>query len=74
MRDDINKLPLPREAKAYARRKGLKSMMQQPAQFLRVNAALTNPGKPNIFKNYDVGKVQNVKEHADALVMRLLDA
>lgn len=33
-------------------------MMRQPDDFIKVNAMLTNPGKPNKFKNYDaVGKV-----------------
>jgi hypothetical protein len=55
MRDDIGSLPIPKEAKAYARRTGLKSMMQQPKQFQRVNAMIMNPGKPDKFKNYEVG-------------------
>lgn len=53
-RDDIGKLPLPRAAKAYARRHGLRSMMRQPRDFQHVNALLTNPGRPDKFKNYDV--------------------
>lgn len=64
MRDDINKLPLPKEAKAYARRTGLKSMMDQPKQFQRVNAKLLNPGKPNKMKNYDVGATTSGKKGA----------
>ena len=57
-RDDISKLPLPAAAKRYARRKGLRSMMRQPKDFKHVNALLTNPGRPDKFKNYDVsGKV-----------------
>ena len=33
-------------------------MMRQPDDFVAVNAEITNPGKPNKFKNYDaVGKV-----------------
>lgn len=55
-RDDIDKLPLSPGAKAYARRSGLKSMMRQPGDFARVNAALTNPGKPNVVKNYTAGQ------------------
>lgn len=59
-RDDIGKLPLPAAAKAYARRKGLKSMMRQPKDFTHVNAMLLNPGKPNVWKNYDaVGSVKH---------------
>lgn len=64
MRDDINKLPLPKEAKAYARRTGLKSMMDQPKQFQRVNAMLLNPGKPNVVKNYDDGTTTDGKKGA----------
>lgn len=56
MRDDIHTLPISREAKAYARRKGLKAMMRQPKDFLKVNAQLTNPGKPDRFQNYDDGE------------------
>lgn len=41
-RDDINKLAIPKAAKAYARRTS-KSMDKQPEQFLAVNAKLTNP-------------------------------
>lgn len=55
-RDDIEKLPLPAAAKAYARRSGLKSMMRQPKDFAAVNAALTNPGKVNKVKNYTAGQ------------------
>lgn len=54
-RDDIGKLPLPTAAKRYARRKGLAAMKRQPAEFKRVNAMLMNPGKPDKWKNYDVG-------------------
>lgn len=43
-RDDINKLAIPAAAKAYARRTSA-SMKDQPEQFLRVNAMLTNPGR-----------------------------
>lgn len=56
VRDDLDSLPLPPEAKAYARRKGLASMMRQPADFCRVNAMLSNPGRPDLFKNYDEGE------------------
>ena len=64
MRDDINKLPIPKEAKAYARRTGLKSMMDQPKQFQRVNAKLLNPGKPDKMKNYEVGCTTDGKKPA----------
>jgi hypothetical protein len=59
MRDDVWKLPLSGKAKRYARRRGLRSMMRQPDDFVAVNAELTNPGKPNVFKNRDaVGLVK----------------
>jgi hypothetical protein len=83
MRDDINKLPLSKEAKAYARRTGLKSMMDQPKQFMRVNAQITNPGKPNKVKNYEVGEqtdgkkgapAKAFKESASEIVDRLLNS
>lgn len=66
MRDDIDILPLPAKAKAYARRKGLASMMRQPDDFVAVNAEITNPGKPNKFKNNDVvGKTHKTWERQD---------
>lgn len=70
MRDDIDKLPLPKEAKAYARRTGLKSMMDQPKQFQRVNAMLLNPGKPNKMRNYDVGATTSGKKGAPEKAMK----
>jgi hypothetical protein len=66
VRDDIGTLPLSAKAKAYARRKGLKSMMRQPDDFVAVNAEITNPGKPNVFKNYDAaGSVKKTWENLD---------
>lgn len=55
-RDDINQVPIPAAARAYARRGGLRSMERQPKDFARVNAMLTNPGKPNKFKNNDASE------------------
>jgi hypothetical protein len=81
MRDDINTLPLSKDAKAYARRTGLKSMMDQPKAFMKVNAQILNPGKPNKLKNYDVGEqtdgkkappAKAFKESAGEIVARLL--
>jgi hypothetical protein len=66
MRDDINELPLSKEAKAYARRSGLRSIMGQPKQFMRVNAQITNPGKPNKVKNYEVGEQTDGRKGAPA--------
>lgn len=75
MRDDINRLGLPRLAQAYARRKGMAAIKRQPFEFMRVNALLMNPGKPNKFKNYDDGeKVRHAfKEAAVQVVRRLID-
>lgn len=55
-RDDINKVPIPPAAKAYARRHGLQSMERQPKDFRRVNAMLMNPGKPDKFVNNDASE------------------
>lgn len=55
--DDLANLPLPAAAKAYARRGGLKSMINQPKAFQKVNAMLTNPGKVNKFQNYTAAKM-----------------
>src|SRR4051812_41993420 len=83
MRDDIGKLPLPPAAKAYARRSGLASMMRQPRDFTRVNAMLTNPGKPNVVKNYTAGSSTDgkpvdsmkhaIKDSAQRIVYTMLD-
>lgn len=73
MRDDIDQLPLPAEAKAYARRTGLKSMQRQPKDFQRVNAMLTNPGLPDQFANRDVGETTDGKKLSEAVVSRMLD-
>jgi len=55
MRDDIDKLNMPDNAKRYARRKGLASMQRQPHDALKVNATLYNFGKVFGFKNRDAG-------------------
>jgi len=82
LRDDIDKLPLPPAAKAYARRKGLAAMKRQPRQFQAVNAMLTNPGKPDKFKEYTAGRTTSgtvpapkhaIKDSARRLVAALLD-
>lgn len=53
-RDDINKLPMSREAKSYARRGGLASMKRQPKDYIKMVAADTNQkGKMSGFKNSD---------------------
>jgi hypothetical protein len=82
MRDDIDKLPLPKAAKAYARRSGLKSMMRQPKDFQKVNAMLLNPGKPDKFKEYECGRTttggrlssqKHAIKEAEEIVNTLLD-
>jgi hypothetical protein len=65
-RDDVWKLPIPRAAKLYARRSGLRSMMRQPDDYVKVNAMLTNPGLPNKFVSRDaVGKVKSAMKEND---------
>jgi hypothetical protein len=74
MRDDVWKLPLPAMAKRYARRKGLKSMMRQPKDFLKVNAMIINKGKDEGFKNRDaVGPVKLTFEAKKRLAIKLLE-
>ena len=77
MRDDLDKLPLPPEAKRYARRKGLASMKRQPQDFLDMCAAVTNQKDRQYgFKNKDdAGKVPHTfKESVDRTLRLLLDA
>ena len=72
MRDDIDKLALPRIAKAFARRGGLKSMMRQPKDFLAVNKVLVNPGlKGDKFKSRDA--VGPVKQASNESIRRLAE-
>lgn len=59
-------------------------MQRQPKEFQHVNAMLTNPGKPNVVKNYTIGQTTDgkpvdsmkhaIKEAAAAIVKELLDA
>lgn len=77
-RDDINSLPLPAAAKAYARRKGLKSMLRQPKDFAHVNHLIMNPTwKKNRFQQHAVGTKMGgsggMKESVRRFVARLLD-
>lgn len=82
MRDDIGKLNMSPRAKAYARRGGLASMMRQPKDFQKVNAEISNPGKPDKFVNRDaVGKVKlamkdsaKIKRLATKLLERVMDS
>lgn len=77
MRDDVWALPLQQAAKLYARRRELRSMERQPKDFVKVNAMLTNPGKPNKFRNYatgdDTAGGRPKLAIKDALARRLLD-
>ena len=55
MRDDIGKLPIPASAKAYARRKGLLSMLRQPRDYIQMVADVT--GQPvKGFRNKDASE------------------
>jgi Protein of unknwon function (DUF3008) len=87
-RDDIKKLPISPEGKAYARRGGLASMKRQPKDYINMVAAETNQkAKEHGFKNYDgqeftggraVGStpVLAKKKHeskAERVVARMLD-
>lgn len=77
MRDDLKKLPLPPEAKSYARRKGLAAMKKQPQSFINMVAAVTDQkDKKRGFKNTDeVGTVPKaIKEAARAIVTCLVEA
>jgi hypothetical protein len=57
MRDDLPKLPLPPEAKRYARRHGMAALKKQPQSFIDMQAAIT--GQRHLkhgFKNTDSGQ------------------
>ncbi len=74
--DDLKNLPLPPEAKAYARRKGLASMKRQPQDFINVMAAITNQKRlKREFKSTDAGgKVPHaIKERASLAVSFLTE-
>jgi hypothetical protein len=73
-RDDVKKLPLPPEAKAYARRKGLASMKRQPQDFINMVASVTNQKHLKAgFKNTDSGgKVPHAFKESAAQVVTLM--
>ncbi len=76
MRDDLKSLPLPSEAKSYARRKGLAAMEKQPGTYINMVAAVTNQqSKKHGFKNTnEVGTVPSaVKECARRIVAYLVE-
>ena len=74
MRDDLKKLPLPPEAKAYARRGGLASMKRQPQDFINMMAAVTNQRHlKKGFKNTGPpGQVPHTLKESVALVVAAL--
>jgi hypothetical protein len=77
VRDDLNKLPLPPEAKAYARRKGLSAMKNQPQSYINMAAAVSGQSdRKRRFKNRDeVGAVSHaIKESACLLVAVLIES
>lgn len=73
--DDLAKLPLPANAKRYARRQGMGALQRQPLEFISVMATLTNQkGRQHGFANKDeVGKVPKaIKEDVDRVLGFLL--
>lgn len=57
MRDDIDKLPLPPEAKSYARGKGMKFLKAKPQNYIDMIAAVTNQkDRKKGFGNKDAGE------------------
>jgi hypothetical protein len=77
VRDDLKSLPLPPEAKAYARRSGLAAMKKQPQSFINMAAAVSNQrSKKHGFKNTDeVGTVSKaIKECARLIVQALTES
>ena len=76
MRDDLKNLPLPKEARAYARRSGMSALKRQPQQFINMVAAVTDQkSKKHGFKNTDeVGRVPSaIKECARLIVAQLVE-
>jgi len=61
-RDDIGRLPLPPEAKAYARRRGLGALKRQPRQYIGMIAAVTDQkARRRGFGNKDDGQKSGQK-------------
>lgn len=57
MRDDLNQLPLPPEAKRYARGKGLRFLRNKPQSYIDMVAAVTGQqALKKGFRNRDVGE------------------
>ena len=78
MRDDIDKLPLPKEAKSYARGKGMKFLQAKPQNYIDMVAAVTGQkALKKGFKNTDAGQStdgKKIKEDAHRIVDTLLYA
>jgi hypothetical protein len=56
-RDDIDKLPLPPEAKSYARGKGMAFLKAKPQNYIDMIAAVTGQkDRKSGFKNKDAGE------------------
>ena len=67
MRDDINKLPLPPEAKSYARGKGMKFLKAKPQNYIDMVAAVTNQkDRKKGFGNADAGETTAGKKLREA--------
>ena len=75
-RDDIDTLPLPPEAKSYARGKGMAFLKAKPQNYINMVAAVTNQkGLKKGFKNTDAGRSTSggKTESAERLVTSLLN-
>ena len=75
MRDDIDKLGLPRSAKKYARRKASDGAMErQPDEYIRVQAEVTNQPRKG-FQNRDTSQnaEHTFKEEAQRVVADMLE-
>jgi hypothetical protein len=67
MRDDIDKLPLPPEAKSYARGKGMKFLKAKPQNYINMVAAVTNQkDRQKGFGNLDAGETTSGKKLKEA--------
>jgi len=77
-RDDIDTLPIPPEAKSYARGKGMAFLKAKPQNYINMVAAVTNQrGLKKGFKNTDAGRSTSggsTGESAVRIVNTLLDA
>lgn len=66
-RDDIDKLPLPPEAKSYARGKGMAFLKAKPQNYIDMVAAVTNQkDRKKGFGNQDAGETTSGKRLKEA--------